>query len=225
MEGQSSMSVLKSPRVRSVLSWLLSWYIRVTLRLQLSLRVEGEENLRLMAGDQPVVVAFWHEALPTIPILWRVALGQGMERPAAVLASRHRDGQMIVSIVRRLGLGVVSGSSSKGGVASMRELVKNLQEGVSIGITPDGPRGPARCAAFGVAALAGLSGARILPCGAATTRYFVIKKSWDKMRVPLPFGRMVLVCGAPVTVPRDTWRDALPDIETALNEAQTRAMV
>ena len=224
MEGQSIVSMLKSPQARATLSWLLSWYIRMALRTQLSLRIEGLENLRLMTGEQPVIVAFWHEALPTMPILWRIARGQGMVRQAAVLVSRHRDGQMIGSIMRRLGLGLVSGSSSKGGVASMRELVKNLQEGMSIGLTPDGPRGPARRAAAGVAALAGLSGAQILPCGAATTRYVIIKKSWDRMRIPLPFGHMVLVCGAPVVVPRDAWRDALPGIEAALNEAQAQAM-
>lgn len=219
------MSVLKSPRAQKILSWLLSCYIRIVLRLQLSLRVEGLETIRLMAGEQPVIVAFWHEALPTMPILWRVARGQGMARPAAVLVSRHRDGQMVGSIAQRLGLRLVSGSSSKGGVASMQELVKSLQKGESIGLTPDGPRGPARCAAAGVAALAGLSGALILPCGAATTRYIVIKKSWDKTRIPLPFGHMVLVCGAPVAVPRDSWRAALAGIEAALNEAQTRAMI
>lgn len=225
MEGQGRLSVLKSPQARVILSWLLSWYLRIVLRLQLGLRVEGLEAIRLMAGDQPVIVAFWHETLPTIPILWRVARRQGMVRPAAVLVSRHRDGQMVGSIVRRLGVRLVSGSSSKGGVASMQELVKSLQKGESIGLTPDGPRGPARRAAAGVAALAGLSGAVILPCGVATTRYFVIKKSWDKMRVPLPFGRMVLVCGAPIAVPREAWREALPDIEAALNEVQTRSMV
>lgn len=217
------MSVLKSPQARNVLSWLISSYIHITLKLQVSVRVEGQENLKLMAAGEPIIVAFWHETLPTMPVLWHQARRAGMKRPAVALVSQHRDGQMVGNIIKKLGIGLVSGSSSKGGAASMSELVKSLHKGVNIGITPDGPRGPARRAAAGVAALAGLSGVQILPCGVATTRFFVIKKSWDKMRVPLPFGRMVLVCNAPISVPREAWREAVPQIEAALNRAQQQA--
>lgn len=225
MEARNIVSLLKTPQARAALSWFLSWYLRMTFRLQWGLHLQGSENLRLMAEDKPVIVAFWHEALPLAPVLWKEAGKLGMKRPAVALISRHRDGQMIGGILQRFGIGMVSGSSSKGGVASTWELMKSLQNGLNIGLTPDGPRGPARCAAAGVAALAGLSGAQILPCGIATTRFFVIKKSWDKMRVPLPFGRMVLVCKSPLLVPRDDWREALPAIEAALNEAQTQAML
>lgn len=217
------MSLLKSPQARTAFIWLLSWYIRITLRLQLSFRVEGMENLRAMANDSPFIVGAWHETLPMLLVLWRESRRQGITRPAVALVSRHRDGQMIGGILRRFGIGLVSGSSSRGGAASTQSLVKNLQSGVNIAITPDGPRGPARVAASGVAALAGLSGARILPCGVASSRFIVIRKSWDQMRVPLPFGRMVLVCGAPLQVSRAQWRSALPEIETALNDAQATA--
>ena len=216
--------MLQSSPVRAGVSWLLSCYIRVALRLQVGLRIEGEENLSLTASDIPIIVACWHETLPTMPILLREARKRGLQREVVALVSRHRDGQMIGGILKNLGLKLVSGSSSKGGVASMQGLVKSLQNGASIILTPDGPRGPARRAAAGVAALAGLSGVQILPCGVATTRFMVIRKSWDHMRIPLPFGRMVLVCGAPITVPREEWRDALPDIEAALNVVQSRAM-
>lgn len=223
MEARFVVSMLKSPQARAVLVWLLSWYIRVTLRLQRGFRVEGVENLHIVAENTPFVLAFWHETLPSILVLWRETRRHGMRRPVVALVSRHRDGQMIGGILQNFGIELVSGSSSKGGVASMQELVKKLHGGMNIAITPDGPRGPARCAAAGVAALAGIAGARILPCGIATTRFVVIRKSWDKMRVPLPFGRMVLVCGAPVTVPREQWREALPGIEAALNAAQAKA--
>lgn len=218
------VSILKSPAVRAAMGRVFLSYVRVILRVQMRFRLEGQENLGLLATDQPLIVAFWHETLPTMPVLLREARRKGMQRPAVALVSRHRDGQMIGDILRNLGIGLVSGSSSKGGVAGLQGLAKNLQNGANIVITPDGPRGPARCAAAGIAALAGLSGAQILPCGVATTRFMVVRKSWDKMRVPLPFGRLTLVCGAPITVPRDTWREVLPEIEAALNEVQMRAM-
>ena len=43
------------------------------------------------------------------------------------------------------------------------------------------------------------------------------------MALPLPFGRGVVVCGPAITVPRDGWRDALPAITTAMNQAADRA--
>lgn len=211
-------SFLKSSFAQALLAKLLAWYIRAALRLQFRKEILGEENLRLLAGDAPMIAAFWHESMPTMPILWREARRVGMKRPAVVLASRHRDGQLIGNIMRDLGMGLVSGSSSKGGAAGMQELVRVMKSGSHAAITPDGPRGPARQAASGVAALSKLAGARILPCGAATSRYILLRKSWDGMRIPLPFGRVVLVCGAALEVPGDDWRETVPRIEAALND-------
>ncbi|MBU6418427.1 MAG: lysophospholipid acyltransferase family protein [Proteobacteria bacterium] len=218
-------SVLKSKPAQAALARLLAWYIRAVLRLQFGLRVMGREHLSALAADnKPVIAAFWHEMLPTMPGLWREARKAGIQRPAVVFASRHRDGQLIGNIMRAFGLGLVSGSSSNGGAAGLHELVRLINSGSNVVLTPDGPRGPARCAAPGVAALAGLSGAVVLPCGAATSRFIALKNSWDGMRIPLPFGRLVLVCGAPIHVPRESWRAALPEIEAALNDASRRAV-
>ena len=216
-------SLLKSTVVQVSLARLLAWYVRGVLRLQFGCRIVGRENLVVLSQDRPVIAAFWHETLPTIPALWREAQKAGMKRPAAVLASRHRDGQLIGEVARAFGVGVVSGSSSNGGAAGLQELVRLINGGTNVGITPDGPRGPARRAAAGVAALAGLTGAEVLPCAAATSRFITLRKSWDGMRIPLPFGRLVLACGAPIHVPQQNWRLALPEIEAALRDAMEQA--
>ncbi len=214
---------LKSGPVQVLLAWLLAWYIRAVLRLQFGLRIEGREHIRLLVDGEPMIAAFWHETLPASPLLWREARKAGMTRPAVVLASRHKDGQLIGHIMCNLGMGLVSGSSSKGGVAGMQELVRAINAGSNVAITPDGPRGPARHAAAGVAALAGITGTKIMPCGVTASFSIKLKNSWDGMRIPLPFGRLVLICGEPLEVPREDWRAALPRIEAALNEAQARA--
>ena len=77
-------------------------------------------------------------------------------------------------------------------------------------------------AAAGVAQLAGLAGVMVLPASAQTSRRKVLR-SWDRMVVPLPFARGVLVCGAPILVPPDGWQDALPRVQAALNAASDRA--
>ena len=91
-------------------------------------------------------------------------------------------------------------------------------------ITPDGPRGPRRRAAAGVAQVAELSGIAVLPCAAQTTRRIRLA-TWDGMVLPLPFGRGAIVCGPPISVPPHGWQSALPVIEAALSEAAEAADV
>jgi len=215
-------SILKSAPAQAALAWGISLYTGFAVRTQIW-RIEGEENLHLLTGDAPFIAAFWHETLPAMPILWLQCRRIGMKRPAVVLASRHRDGQLIGNVMRHFGMGLVSGSSSNGGAAGLRGLARMLAGGTHVALTPDGPRGPSHTAAPGVAQVAALSGARILPFGAATSRVKPLN-TWDKMRLTLPFGRGVLVCGAPIAVPRDNWQAALPEIEAALNAVQERAL-
>ena len=59
-----------------------------------------------------------------------------------VLASAHRDGQIIARVLEGFGFSVVHGSTNKGGSNALRRLTKTLKNGGVIGITPDGPRGP-----------------------------------------------------------------------------------
>jgi lysophospholipid acyltransferase (LPLAT)-like uncharacterized protein len=101
-------------------------------------------------------------------------------------------------------------------------MLERLAQGEQIAITPDGPRGPRRDAAPGVAQLAALSGIPVLPCAAQTSRRVTLN-SWDRMVLPLPFGRGNLVCRAPIAVGREEAAAALPTIAAALNNAADRA--
>jgi lysophospholipid acyltransferase (LPLAT)-like uncharacterized protein len=161
-----------------------------------------------------------------MPMLWVQARqspeGRGVRNRVHVLVSQHRDGRFIGAVVSRFALDVVLGSSSRGGARGLRLLLNLLAGGDHIAITPDGPRGPRRVAAAGVAQLSALAGAPVLPCAAQTTRHRVLP-TWDRMVVPLPFGRGVVVCLPTITVPRDAWQDAVPAIAAALTEAANRA--
>ncbi len=213
--------ILQSEVLRSAATWLAAYYLRLVSRT-VRWRIEGAAELQLLANDAPMIVAFWHETIPAMPILWRQARRRGMVRPAVVLASRHRDGQLIGRIMERMGLGLVSGSSSRGGAAGLRSLLNALGDGTHVALTPDGPRGPRRVCAPGVAQLAAMSGRQVLPCAALTSRAKILG-SWDRMRLPLPFGHGVLVCGEPITVPREAWQEGVATVTAALNAAIDRA--
>ena len=158
-------SFLRRPGVQAWLASLAGAYLAFALRTT-RWRVEGEAHLAPHAAGAPAVAVLWHECLPLMPALWL-----RIRRPGArahALASRHKDGLFIGAIMRRFGVEMVHGSSArdgrdKGGAAGVRALLEVLAAGSHVVLTPDGPRGPARRAAAGLAQVAGLSGAPALP--------------------------------------------------------------
>jgi len=209
-------------------AWVLGAYLGFCART-CRWTVEGGEQIATWAAPGPVVVAFWHECLPLMPAMWLQARALNPARAGVVLVSRHRDGRFIGTIMARFGIAVTHGSKAKpgrteekGGVAALRALLKALASGQAVVMTPDGPRGPARVAAGGMTALAAISGAPVV-AAAARMRPCVRLKTWDRMILPLPFARGVLVCGLPVLVARDGAAAALPGLQAALNDAAARA--
>jgi lysophospholipid acyltransferase (LPLAT)-like uncharacterized protein len=216
-------SVLRTRQAQSLLAHILGCYLTLALRTT-RWTLDGQEHLAPYGADAPAIVTFWHEFLPMMPALLMLARRQPSYRPTPVytLVSQHRDGLFIAAVVRRFGILPILGSSTRGGTAGLRKMLAALSAGQLISITPDGPRGPRRQAAAGVAQLAALSGAPVLPC-AARTGWRIELKTWDRMKVPLPFGRGIMVCGPVVRIARHGWEGAVPVITEALNQAADRA--
>lgn len=215
--------LVRHPAAQAVFARALGLYLRFALGTT-RWRLEGAEHMAPLAAGAPYIVAVWHQELALVPQFWRLVRGLPGARPQRgyVLVSPHRDGKLIGGVVRAFGLSAVAGSSSRGGLAAQRRLLELLAEGCAIGITPDGPRGPARQPAPGLAQLAAIAGVPILPCALQTSRRFMLP-SWDRMVVPWPFGRGVMVCLPPITVARKNWRAALPGIGAALSAASEQA--
>jgi lysophospholipid acyltransferase (LPLAT)-like uncharacterized protein len=221
--------LLKGKAAQRIGALLLGAYLSFALRTT-RWALDGGENLDLISNAPGAIAAFWHECLPLMPALWARFHHQNMQREAKVLISRHRDGRLIAEVLRHLRIGVVHGSSgrpgagkrSKGGSSGLRALLSALRAGNIVVVTPDGPRGPPRVAAGGVAHLAAVSGLPVLPC-AGMLRHHIRLKSWDRMIVPLPFGRGTLVCLPPILVARDASEAATMQISRALTAAIERA--
>ena len=146
-----------------------------------------------------------------------------------VLISRNRDGRLIADIVRRWDVRTVAGSSehkpgtkTKGGAVALRSLLAALRDGHVVTITPDGPRGPRRHLQPGVARLAALSGAPVVAVAASCGPKRRLG-SWDRMTLPLPFGRGCIICSSPIDVGARNWEAAMPLIAAALDRAAARA--
>ncbi len=218
--------LLRHPAVQAALAWLLGRYLQLALSTT-RWTLLGEAHFAPYRAGTPVVAAFWHECLPLMPALWTRARNATPGLRLHVLVSRHADGRFIGDVIARFGLAVAHGSTAsggraRGGATGALSLLAALEAGDQVAITPDGPRGPRHVAAPGVAQLAGLSGRQVLPCAASSSHTLTLP-SWDRMKLPLPFGRGVLVCGPAIAVPREGWQNSLPAIAAALNEARRQA--
>jgi lysophospholipid acyltransferase (LPLAT)-like uncharacterized protein len=121
------------------------------------LETRGQEPIdALYREGKRVIIAFWHARQLMMPLTYRGAR-------AHILISRHQDGEIIARIVERLGFRTVRGSSTRGGVEALRELIRLSRSGVDLVVTPDGPKGPAQVVKSGVIQLARASGLPIIP--------------------------------------------------------------
>jgi lysophospholipid acyltransferase (LPLAT)-like uncharacterized protein len=122
--------------------------------------------------------------------------------PMHMLISAHPDGQIIADAVTYFGVDSIAGSTSRGGSAALRTMLKRLKDGDCVGVTPDGPRGPAMTASIGIVNVARLARVPILPLTYATSRRRVLA-TWDRFHLALPFGRGVYLWGEPIEVAAD----------------------
>ena len=191
--------------------------VKVTTRWQ-AVNARVAENA--WEGRAPVIVAFWHNRLAMMPVCWP------SREPFHMLISAHPDGQLVTRAVTHFGIHTILGSSTRGGSDALRALVRRLTSGESVGITPDGPRGPRMRVGDGAIALARLAGAPILPASISVSRRKVLD-TWDGLIAPLPFGHGAMVWGDPINVPRDaddtTMAGLRGELENALNGVSAHA--
>lgn len=183
--------------------------------------VVGVENLAAALAKAPSLIpCYWHQH----QLLCAKFLLDQRSRGLTVgwLISPSVDGELGAMMVRRLGGGVIRGSSSHTGARSLRDYYQALvKDQLSPVITPDGPRGPRFKFKPGAILLAQMSGRPMLPMAYAASRAWLVK--WDKFVVPVPFARVVVAIGAPQYVPRVTDAAGLERLQADM-EAQLKKL-
>jgi lysophospholipid acyltransferase (LPLAT)-like uncharacterized protein len=159
-----------------LVSIIASLFLR-TLHATLRVRHVNAENV---TGTPQYILSFWHAHL-------LLMLHSRFRRPIAVMSSRSRDGEYIVRVFEWYGVHTVRGSSSRGGTAALRGLLREAKSGKNIVFTPDGPRGPARVAKDGVVYAAKVSGLPIVPVAFAAKKKSSSPRgtAWSS-RIPSP---------------------------------------
>ncbi|MGH9797263.1 MAG: lysophospholipid acyltransferase family protein [Candidatus Polarisedimenticolia bacterium] len=131
------------------------------LRLLLRWRVVNDAVVRdLHEARRPYVHAFFHDQLLMMTYSYQ---GKPYGRRLAVLSSRHRDGEYVARTLEGFGHLMVRGSTSRGGVAGLKEMIRHLRAGNDAAFATDGPRGPRHRVQVGVIEAARLGRAPIVP--------------------------------------------------------------
>ena len=118
------------------------------------------------------------------------------------LQSSHSDGMMTSMIFKLIKINIIFGSSMKGGAAAFIKMIKSINKGESIALTPDGPKGPNQQIKDGLIKLAQVTGAPIIPLVWDTNKR---KKliTWDRFLVPYPFSKGLYIFGKPIYIKRN----------------------
>ncbi len=183
---------------RAVASAIFARFLRL---LGASWRVEIS-GVNPLGSSAPVVVCAWHRCLFVALVVLR-------DRQFTIPVSRSRDGDWIDGVLRRMGFAESArGSSSKGASTLLRALVRVVNAGGSVGMLPDGPRGPAGVAQPGVVALARMTGADLVPAGISAAPCWRFG-SWDRAILPKPFARVRIHFGEPLRLPKRSDAEAI----------------
>ena len=146
------------------------------------------------AGER-FIATFWHDRLVLATWFWR-------RRGIVVMTSRSFDGEYIARFIQRFGYGAARGSSTRGGTEALEEMSTCLSYGIDAALSIDGPRGPRYVAKRGAVRLAAMSGQPILPFCIAAEHFWRIG-NWDRLQIPRPFTRAVMLVGEPIRVAHD----------------------
>jgi lysophospholipid acyltransferase (LPLAT)-like uncharacterized protein len=208
MSKQTSDTSLKAPplslrrrieqseTLASALAWLAGGYLALCNRTT-RWQVEGQDDLQTALAQGPVLLVMWHSRSVMGALHWPVADG-----PLSSLYDASPIGRVSGALQRRVGLQSIQMSRKTGNLAASRIVLKRVREGVSIGMTGDGPLGPPHQVKDAPLEWARVTGAPVFCYAFSTTRGWRLN-SWDRMLVPKLFGRGAVVFARfPGDIPR-----------------------
>lgn len=168
-------------------TWTIAAYLKFTFKTTKWQKIGFDVLHKSLETGKPVVIICWHQRLVHAPMSWDASKGQ-----AATLRSASRAGVVSAGVQERLGMIPIEMHDDASNLASSRKIAKLMKTGVTLGVTADGPVGPARI--FNGAGLewARLSGAPIYLFASSTQRHRLLN-TWDRMLLPKPFTSGVML--------------------------------
>lgn len=172
--------------------YVLISLIGKTLRYE----TEGWENFESIEADGKIpIYSFWHNRIFAGTYFFR-------NRKIVVITSQSFDGEYIARFIQRFGYGAIRGSSTRGGVKALVEMIRLMREGLPMAFTVDGPKGPKYVAKSGACLLAKKTGNPLMPFVVECKNFWTLN-SWDNLQIPKPFSRVKIFIAEPIYISSD----------------------
>ena len=189
---------------------LLSGFIKILIKTTKYKVFQSEEAVK----QKQAIIIFWHRKI--IPTM----LSTDFVEKKSSLVSSSKDGDILEEVLTRFDNLVIRGSSNKDNVKSLKQILKLIKTGFSIGIAIDGPRGPIYEPKSGALYIAMKTGLPMIPIGGYTNKKRIFKKAWDKFELPKFFSKSCYYAGEPLYFTKDSDIDASMElIKSKLHEA------
>ena len=167
-----------------LIKYLAAFFVKI-------LGITWKYNLQTLKPKEKVIYAFCHRNM--IPLMY---LHRG--KNIVILASSSKDGELIAGPAKLFGYKSARGSSGRKGSSATRELIKLAKEN-SIGITPDGPKGPSEKLKNGVLFISYFTKLPIILVAVDINNEKVFK-SWDRFRLPHFFSTINITYSDPIYI-------------------------
>lgn len=176
-------------------------------------------------GDFSYFIAFWHGRSMSDMFL---VLDRKLQKKVSVLISLHRDGRIMASAMKGLGIQPINGSSKRGGAVAALEMIRTVNTpGNVVALSPDG-RKPGYQMTEGLIHLAKKSKKPIV-LSAYSVRRGKMLKTWDKFLFPFLFNKGTVLFSEPIYIPEnldqngvEEWRRILENKLIDLTEEADR---
>ena len=124
----------------------------------------------------------------------------------------------------RLGFDVVRGSSGRGGLQAIVDIIRAVRDKPGSGacLAIDGSRGPRGHVQGGIISLAQRTGGTVLPVTVSASSAWVFRRAWDRTMIAKPFARVEVVFGELLDVPAKL---KAPEFERLRAELEERFVV
>lgn len=166
-------------------------------------------------NEKGLFFAIWHNRLAYSMYIFR------NYNNAFGLTSPHSDGKIIGKLVLMMNHKIIEGSTNKNSNSAVKEIIKQITNDAKIVVTPDGPRGPVYKNGSVITKIASKYKKKVIPVSCYPSKYFELK-SWDKMMLPKPFSKIIVVLGEPLKLSGEDEHDRLL-LEAKLNDLILKA--
>ena len=187
-------------KISGLILYLFSVLVYRTCRFTIS----GLDQIeKYLVNGTSVIITSWHGM--TMMVLGLIRRYFDMSN-VAIFFPDDSSGEALAEFAKKYGaeptLVNLEGDPSLKMSRNLLDVIRKIKSGKNSLIHPDGPKGPAYIVKPGLTAIAKMTGAAIIPLGCYCRHAYHIPR-WDRYTLPLPFSKVHIQIGPPLTVAKD----------------------